>query len=65
MLRWRVLANQSFSVRQTDLILGGESLMKLAELMKETVWGSPKKPLIFLACLTWIAFNLVSYVLQC
>ncbi|KAI4209741.1 MAG: hypothetical protein LQ351_007337 [Letrouitia transgressa] len=37
MLRWRVLANQSFSVRQTDLILGGESLMKLAELMKETI----------------------------
>ncbi|KAL9614938.1 MAG: hypothetical protein Q9167_000580 [Letrouitia subvulpina] len=58
MLRWRVLANQGFTVRQTDLILGGESLMKLAALMKETVWGPAKKPLIFLACLTWIAFNL-------
>ncbi|KAL8846417.1 MAG: hypothetical protein Q9221_008499 [Calogaya cf. arnoldii] len=40
-LRWRVLANRKFTVRETDLILGGESLIKLFTLMRESM----KKPL--------------------
>ena len=32
-LRWRVLANRPFTIREADLILGSESLMKLGTLM--------------------------------
>ncbi|KAL9583595.1 MAG: hypothetical protein Q9203_005019, partial [Teloschistes exilis] len=53
-LRWRVLANRKFSVRETDLILGGESLMNLVTLMRESM----KKPLTLTVCICWIALNL-------
>ena len=52
-LRWRVLASRAFTVRETDLILGGESLMKLVELMQESV----KKPLIIFVCLLWVSLK--------
>lgn len=55
-LRWRVLANRRYTVRQADLVLGGESLMKLLSLM----WESPKSPLILLMCACWIALNLLA-----
>ncbi|KAL8946047.1 MAG: hypothetical protein Q9222_007506, partial [Ikaeria aurantiellina] len=55
-LRWRCLANRKFSVRETDLILGGESLMKLITLMRESM----KKPLTIFVCLCWIALNLLA-----
>ena len=55
-LRWRVLASRSSTVRETDLILGGESLMKLWTLIRE----SRKKPITMLACVFWILFNLLA-----
>lgn len=55
-LRWRVLANRSFTVREADLILGGESLMKLCNLM----WVSRKKPVTVFVCVFWIALNLLA-----
>ncbi|KAL8708582.1 MAG: hypothetical protein Q9220_006517 [cf. Caloplaca sp. 1 TL-2023] len=54
-LRWRVLANRKFTVRETDLILGGESLMKLVTLMRESM----RKPLTLFVCVCWIALNLL------
>ena len=55
-LRWRVLASRSSTVRETDLILGGESLMKLWALFRE----SREKPITMLACVFWILFNLLA-----
>lgn len=55
-LRWRVLADRSFTVREVDLILSGESLLSLGTLM----WESAKKPLILLVCTSWIALNLLA-----
>ena len=55
-LRWRVLASRSSTVRETDLILGGESLMKLWALFRE----SRGKPITMLACVFWILFNLLA-----
>ena len=55
-LRWRVLANRSFTVREVDLILGGESLLNLGTLM----WESMKKPLTLLVCASWIGLNLLA-----
>lgn len=55
-LRWRVLANRPFSVREADLILSGESLMKLGTLMLESF----KKPVTFLVCASWIALNIIA-----
>ncbi|KAL8733952.1 MAG: hypothetical protein Q9181_003365 [Wetmoreana brouardii] len=50
-LRWRVLANRRFTVRETDLILGGESLTKLVTLMRESM----RKPLTLFVCICWLA----------
>ena len=55
-LRWRVLASRSSTVRETDLILGGESLMKLWTLFRE----SREKPITMLACVFWILLNLLA-----
>ncbi|KAL9579949.1 MAG: hypothetical protein Q9212_004785 [Teloschistes hypoglaucus] len=55
-LRWRVLANRKSSVRETDLILGGESLMNLVTLMRESM----RKPLTLTVCICWIALNLLA-----
>lgn len=55
-LRWRVLANRPFTVREVDLILGGESLMKLGTLM----WESRTKPVTIIVCASWIALNLLA-----
>ncbi|KAL8777661.1 MAG: hypothetical protein Q9213_007760 [Squamulea squamosa] len=55
-LRWRVLANRRFTVRETDLILGGESLVNLAKLMKESM----RKPLMFWICASWIFLNFLA-----
>ena len=55
-LRWRVLASRPSTARETDLILGGESLMKLWHLMLE----SRKKPITRLACVLWILLNLLA-----
>ncbi|KAL8651895.1 MAG: hypothetical protein Q9226_004493 [Calogaya cf. arnoldii] len=57
-LRWRVLANRKFTVRETDLILGGESLSKLFTLMRESM----KKPLTSFVCAFWLALNLLAQV---
>ncbi|KAL8686914.1 MAG: hypothetical protein Q9218_006768, partial [Villophora microphyllina] len=55
-LRWRVLANRKFTVREADLILGGESLTKLLTLMRESM----KKPLTVTVCICWISLNLLA-----
>lgn len=55
-LRWRILANRPFTVREADLILGGESLIKLATLM----WESRRKLRLVFGCLFWIALNLLA-----
>ena len=55
-LRWRILANRSFTIREVDLILGGESLMKLITLM----WESTRKPLTLFVCALWIFINLAA-----
>ena len=62
MLRWRVLASRKFTVREADLILGGESLMKLMTLMWELMWESSKKPLTLFVCAIWVGpLPLTSY----
>ena len=55
-LRWRVLANRRFTVREADLIMSGDSLLKLGRLM----WVSRTKPLTLLVCTIWIALNLLA-----
>ncbi|MCJ1463715.1 hypothetical protein MMC07_002324 [Pseudocyphellaria aurata] len=55
-LRWRILANHDFSLRETDLILGADSLMTLTTLMRE----SKKKPRILIVCALWIALNIAA-----
>lgn len=55
-LRWRVLANRRFTVRETDLILGGESLINLTTLMRESM----KKPLTLFVCAAWICLNILA-----
>lgn len=52
-LRWRILANQDFSLREADLILSGDSLMKLGTLMLES-W---KKPRTLFVCAVWVSFG--------
>ena len=49
-LRWRVLANRHHSIREADLILGGESLMKLLTL----IWES-RRPMTVFVCTTWVS----------
>ena len=49
-LRWKVLATRASTVREADLILGGENLTELIKLM----WESLKKPRIVLACAFWV-----------
>ncbi|KAL8752357.1 MAG: hypothetical protein Q9199_005797 [Rusavskia elegans] len=56
LLRWRVLANRKFTARETDLILGGESLIKLLTLMRESM----KKPLTCFVCACRLALNLLA-----
>ncbi|KAL8895531.1 MAG: hypothetical protein Q9207_008134, partial [Kuettlingeria erythrocarpa] len=48
-LRWRVLANWRFTVRETDLMLGGEILKNLATLMRESM----KRPFMCSVCAFW------------
>ena len=55
-LRWRILANRSYTIRELDLILGGESLMKLITLMGESL----RKPLTLLVCASWVFMNLAA-----
>ncbi|KAI4258214.1 MAG: hypothetical protein L6R42_005229 [Xanthoria sp. 1 TBL-2021] len=53
---WRVLANRKFTARETELIIGGESLIKLLTLMRESM----KKPLTCFVCACWLALDLVT-----
>ena len=55
-LRWRILAKSSYTIREVDLILGGESLMKLVKLMGASI----RKPLVVFACAIWIFLNLAA-----
>ena len=55
-LRWRVLAKSSYNIQEIDLILGGESLLKLLRLMGVSV----RRPLLVFACAFWIFLNLAA-----
>jgi hypothetical protein len=54
--RWRILTKIPFTLREFVLIIGGESLMNLMHLIRES-WT---KPVIVFACLAWIALNLLA-----
>ena len=53
-LRWRLLSHRAFTPREADLILGGDSILKLFVL----AWEAVGKPFIFFSCLLWILLNL-------
>ncbi|KAL9607036.1 MAG: hypothetical protein Q9167_008012, partial [Letrouitia subvulpina] len=55
-LRWRFLTKGSFTIREMDLVLGGESLQNLARLMLVSWW----KPLILFTCAAWILLNMLA-----
>ncbi|KAL8650399.1 MAG: hypothetical protein Q9210_003853 [Variospora velana] len=57
-LRWRILADKTYSERQQDLILGMENLLNVCKLG----WQSRGKPAIWLVCLLWLLFNLLAQV---
>ena len=53
-VRWRILSSRYFDIREVDLILGAESLMKVLRLMTL----SRGKPLLRLICLGWLLINI-------
>lgn len=53
-IRWRILAHESHTVRETDLILSSDSFLAVANLAKE----SRTKPRIWTLCCSWILFFL-------
>ena len=53
-LRWRLLSHRAFTPREADLILGGDSLLKLLVLAREA-FG---KPFIFFTCMFWLLLNI-------
>ena len=55
-VRWRILSSRNFSVREVDLVMGSESLIKTFQLALES-W---RKPLIGFACLLWIVLNILA-----
>ena len=57
-MRWRILSRSEFEVRQIDLILGGESLLKIFQLILENVG----KPLILIVCTAWLLLNIIAQV---
>ena len=56
--RWRILSSRPYTPREVDLILGGESLMKLTSLLFECL--RPLKLTIVLACASWIFLNFLA-----
>ena len=65
-LRWRILAAQPVTVREADLILGGDSLEKLFQLLWESrtkFWrGKFKWPknILLMGCTFWIGLNFLA-----
>ena len=51
--RWRILSSRCFGVRETDLILGAESLMKVLQM----TWEFRRKPRPLFVCLFWLLVN--------
>lgn len=51
-LRWRVLAANSYDERQQDLILGMENLINVCKLG----WESSPKSKMWIACLLWVSW---------
>ena len=52
--RWRILSSRYFEVRDIDLILGAQSLMKVFQMMTR----SYRKPPVFFICLGWLLVNI-------
>lgn len=50
-LRWRILAKKSHTVREVDLILGLDSLTKVLVLG----WESRFKPWTLFFCIVWVS----------
>ncbi|KAI9886825.1 MAG: hypothetical protein M1823_001398 [Watsoniomyces obsoletus] len=59
-MRWRILSNHEFDVRQVDLILGSASLMNVLHLILENLHWS--KPLILIMSVVWLALNITAQV---
>lgn len=57
--RWRILSSRFFEVREVVLILGAESLIKVFQLMTQSV----PKSTIFLICLVWLLVNIGAQIL--
>ena len=57
-VRWRILASRPSTVREVDLVLGSESLMKTLTLMLESV----RQPILALACGAWLLLNILAQV---
>lgn len=57
-MRWRILSSGEFEVRQIDLILGSESLLKVLELILENL----SEPLILVVSVAWLVLNFIAQV---
>ncbi len=57
-IRWRILSSRYFEVRDVDLILGWESLLKVFQMMIQAY----RKPPVFLICLVWLLVNLAAQI---
>ena len=57
--RWRILSSRFFEVREVVLTLGAESLIKVFQLMTQSV----PKSTIFLICLVWLLVNIGAQIL--
>ncbi|KAI5808030.1 hypothetical protein DFH27DRAFT_293035 [Peziza echinospora] len=60
MLRWKLLARKPHNLKEVDLILGLNSLIKVARLGLNALGFG--KPLVFISCLIWILINCVARV---
>lgn len=60
MLRWKLLARKAHNLKEIDMILGLNSLVKVYKLGIEALGF--RKPLTFFLCMLWIVVNLVARV---
>ena len=57
-VRWRILSRNEMEIRQIDLVLGAESLLKVFQLILENL----AKPLILVVCAAWLLLNIIAQV---
>ena len=59
-VRWRILSREEFDARRADLILGGESLKNVFQLIWVSVYSSPAKPWTVFMCVAWLLVNIIA-----